>query len=313
MFKYLYRLFLSKNPDKLWIKIMVVFSTIVLIFILYKLFSKDGRGKEGFSQNEKFVLKRDMDAYDQFYVKIYDTLTLPGPRVNSEIDSIVDMTQASDKSVFLDVGSGTGHLVDKLRQRGFRSYGIDKSQAMIDQSKTIFPKANVKCCDATDSLSFERATFSHILCMNQTIYQFSDKVAFFRNCFFWLMPGGYLVLHLVDRNRFDPIVSAGKPKWFSSPQQYSDKRITDTIIDFGDFKYKAEYDFSGSNVAVFTETFTDTASSNVRQNEMTLYMDDIDDILKAALFSGFMVKGKSDMRDSAGVRDEHQYLYILER
>jgi len=295
---------------------MIVFAILILLFILYKKLNKPSLN-EGFSQNERFVLKRDSDAYDEFYVKIYDTLHLPENKVNSEMKMIVDMTQASEKSAFLDIGSGTGHLVNSLQSAGYRAYGIDKSKAMVNQSTERFPHIHSKCGDVSEPMAFEKNTFSHILCMNQTIYQFQDKVAFFRNCFYWLMPGGYLVVHLVDRDNFDTIVSAGKPSVFgtSSPQKFAQKRITDTIIDFGDFQYKSEYDFNNKNsdIAVFKETFTDKLSSNVRQNEQTLYMEDISDIIKSAQFSGFMLQGKADMRDCAGTRDEHQYIYVFER
>jgi SAM-dependent methyltransferase len=295
---------------------MIVFAVLILLFMLYKKLNKPSLN-EGFSQNERFVLKRDSDAYDEFYVKIHDTLHLPEKKVDTEMKMIVDMTQASKKSAFLDIGSGTGHLVNKLQSAGYRAYGIDKSKAMVDQAEQQFPHIHTKCGDVAEPMTFEKNTFSHVLCMNKNIYQFQDKVAFFRNCFYWLLPGGYLVVHLVDRNKFDPIVPAGKPRIFSlsSPQTYAPKRITDTIIDFGDFKYKAEYDFKNKNsdIAVFKETFTDKVTNNVRQNEQTLYMEDISDIIKSAQFSGFMLQGKSDMRDVTGTRDEHQYIYIFER
>jgi SAM-dependent methyltransferase len=316
MFKYLYHIFTSKNPNKIWIKIMIVFSILILLFILYKKLKKSAI-HEGFSQKERFVLKRDSDAYDEFYVKIYDTLNVPGPRTDYEMKTIIDMTQASPKSTFLEVGSGTGHLVNKLQKAGYQAYGIDKSKAMVEQSKEQFPHIHSKCGDVAEPMAFDKNTFSHILCMNKNIYQFQDKVAFFRNCFHWLLPGGYLIIHLVDRDNFDPIVSAGKPKIFSasSPQQYSDKRINNTIIDFGDFKYKAEYDFKNKNrdITVFKETFTDKLSSNVRQNEQTLYMEDISDIIKSVQFSGFILQGKTDMENVPVTRDKHQYLYIFER
>ena len=57
-----------------------------------------------------------------------------------------------------------------------------------------------------------------------------------------------------------------------------------------------------------TETFTDGATSHIRQNEQTLYMEDIDSIIKTAKSNGFVVQGKAELNI-----DKHQYLYVLER
>lgn len=50
---------------------------------------------------------------------------------------------------------------------------------------------------------------------------------------------------------------------------------------------------------------------NIRENENTLYMDDIETILKIAIKTGFIVHSKIDMAKYNG--DENQYLYLLER
>ena len=134
---------------------MIVFAVLILLFILYKKLNKPSLN-EGFSQNERFVLKRDSDAYDEFYVKIYDTLHLPENKVNSEMKMIVDMTQASEKSAFLDIGSGTGHLVNSLQSAGYRAYGIDKSKAMVSQSTDRFPHIHTKCGDVSEPMAFEK-------------------------------------------------------------------------------------------------------------------------------------------------------------
>ena len=42
----------------------------------------------------------------------------------------------------------------------------------------------------------------------------------------WLMPGGYLIVHLVDRESFDPILPPGNPLYVVSPQKYAKERIT---------------------------------------------------------------------------------------
>ena len=125
-----------------------------------------------------------------------------------------------------------------------------------------------------------------------------------------MKPGGYLILHLVEPSKFDATIPAGK-SYISNPQNYSKLRITDTYIDFIDFNYRSKYDFKNDNTVVVKETFTDAATNNIRQNELTLFMEHIENILKTAKMNGFVVQGKGDMKSMNG--DENQFLYILER
>jgi SAM-dependent methyltransferase len=268
---------------------------------------------EGFSQDAHFVYKEDADIYDNFYVEIYDRLMKPDILAPFFVDQIIKETIPNPSYAnFLDIGSGTGHLVNRLQSQGFRVYGIDKSETMVKKTEELFPEALIRCGDVQEPMLFEKGTFSHILCVGLTFYQFQDKVQFFKNCYYWLQPGGYLILHLVDRNRFDTIVPGGKPPLLDSPQQYAKSRITDTAINFIDFQYAASYRFSDKDkTATFKEVFTDDLTKNVRQNELVLYMDEPAATLQIAARCGFLVKGSANMKSAIG--DENQYLYTLER
>jgi SAM-dependent methyltransferase len=310
MFSNLYSLLTTKNPNKTWLRILVILLIVILGITVYKQFFYSQFGKEGFEQKDKFVLKRDENIYDIFYAEIYDKLHKPENQVDYLLDFIHSNTQSSNESVFLDVGSGTGDLVNKLKATGHYAYGIDKSKAMVDKCAEKFPENECKCENASNSLAFEKSTFSHILCTNKTIYEIENKSKFFNNCYFWMKPGGYLILHLVEPSKFDATIPAGK-SYISNPQNYSKSRITDTYIDFIDFNYRSKYDFKNDNTVVVKETFTDAATNNIRQNELTLFMEHIENILKTAKMNGFVVQGKGDMKSMNG--DENQFLYILER
>ena len=277
--------------------------------------------EEGFTQTEPFVLKRDEAVYDDFYVEVYDGITDTEKRSQGYLKKIIAMTQpAVNHSVFLDVGSGTGYVVNELKEAGFKAYGVDKSEAMVEYAHKKYPNWKTKQGDVMDAMYFEKSTFTHILCTHFTIYEFQDKKTFFQNCYFWMKPHGYLILHVVDREKFDTIAPIGKPFLLDSPQKYAEKRITDTIVEFDDFQYKSSFKFTEpkftepkmkEKVAVLNETFTDKHTKHVRQNELALHMDDIDTILAAANNAGFVLHGKADLRDSLG--DAHQYIYVLER
>jgi ubiquinone/menaquinone biosynthesis C-methylase UbiE len=235
---------------------------------------------------------------------------IPKKRSDYEAIKIIEMTEPDKKSVFLDIGSGTGDLTHALQSKGFKVFGIDKSPAMIQHANEKHSDLQIKHGDVTDPMAYESNTFTHILCMGMTIYEFNNKPEILENCYFWLKSGGYLIINVVDPDKFDTIIPGGKPALLSNPQSYAENRIKDTIIDFIDFEYKASYDFKNDKV-VLKETFTDGLTKNVRQNEFSLTMENKETILNMAVKTGFLVKGFSTMKDATG--DDHQYIYILER
>jgi len=304
------KFFLSRKNE--WL----ILAIVLLILLLIMQSNRKSIKYEGFQQSEPFTMQRGDDVYDEFYSEIYDSLYKTETRSENEAIKIVKATYPDkDQSVFLDIGCGTGCLVNALKRRGYNAIGIDKSKAMIDTGKERHADARyaIRPGDAMDPMLFERGTFSHILCMDRTVYEIKDKIAFFRNCKHWLQPGGYLILHLVDPDKFNAVVPLGQPSGVIletvEMKTPDGKRITNTSIDFVDFKYKSAYDFSQlkeQGIVVQKETFTDAASNKVRQNEHTMYMKAPPTILEDARYCGFLLNGEFVYTD-----DKAQKVYIL--
>jgi len=303
--------------NRFLLETLIILAAIVLIFIFYKSMYRKNMGLEGFQQQEKFVLKENNDVYDDFYGEIYDTLMLPEERVKYEIDMIFKSVQPSKtQSNILDIGSGTGVLVNYLNEQGYRAYGLEKSKAMMDISKSRYD-IEIKCADVEESMAYDRSLFSHIFCMNFTIYEIENKLKMMKNCYYWLQNNGYLILHLADKDKFNTIIPAGKTDVLDSIQQFGDKRITKTLIDFSDFTYKSDYINAGKDInnqqkMIHKETFTDKATQNIRQNERLLNFDTMDEIVDMALRAGFIARGFMTMENGPS-RDGYQRIYILER
>jgi len=315
MLNYIYTILSSPNPTVFYLKVLLGLTFLLVIVLSYKKAPMNVT-EEGFTQTEPFVLKRDDAIYDDFYVEVYDGITDTEKRSQAYLKKIIAMTQPTvNNSVFLDVGSGTGYVVNELKEAGFKAYGVDKSEAMVEYASKKYPNWKTKHGDVMDAMYFEKSTFTHILCTYFTVYHIEDKKTFFQNCYFWMKPHGYLILHLVDREKFDTISPIGKPFLLDSPQKYAEKRITDTIVEFDDFQYKSSYKFTEPKIedktAILNETFTDKHTKHVRQNELALHMEDIETILAAASNAGFVVHGKADFGNSLG--DAHQFIYVLER
>jgi SAM-dependent methyltransferase len=191
------------------------------------------------------------------------------------------------------------------------SIGIDKSNAMIKKAKENYPNYNFMRGDVLNALTFQRDSFTHILCLYFSIYYMKNKQLFFNNCYNWLLPGGYLVVHLVDRNKFDPILPPSNPLYLVSPQRYAKNRITTSKVSFNDFEYQANFVLNENNdTAKFVEKFTSKNGNKKRRQEHIMYMETTHYILQLAQTSGFIISGQVDLLN---VSYEYQYLYILQK
>lgn len=328
--KSIYRILTSNNPNLTFLQILILIGIVLFGIVIYKASSPPKKYRvEGFTQKQPFVLKTNEAVYDDFYIDIYDELYDTKQRGKKELVQILKTTEPTVKnSSFLDIGSGTGYIVNQLSEAGYIAYGIDKSQAMVEYSDKKYAKSEYKCGDAVDPMTFDNSSFTHILCTNFTIYSFEDKERFFRNCYFWMVPGGYLVVHLVDYDNFNIYAPRTKASMANFPSLTKKPRVTNTIADFYDYKYNASYRFpqqknsSGVNEVVFQEEFIDKTTNNVRQNEQTMYMMDIDKIVAIANKVGFVLHAKMNMKNifktnvgepANPYADENQYLYVFER
>jgi SAM-dependent methyltransferase len=287
-------------------KILIFVSLFLILVVLFK--SVNTINREGYEQNDSFLFKKETEIYDEFYADIYDYLVFNNLKNDYEIGEIKNKTVPNEKSVILDVGSGTGHHVGKLGEYGLNVIGIDNSPAMIAKAKNNYPEYNFFLGDVLNNYTFKNSQFTHILCLYFTIYYFEDKMKFFNNCMEWLIPGGVLIVHLVNREKFDPILPPGNPLYIVSPQKYSKERITKTKITFNEFVYSSNFELEPEkDLAIFHEKFKFN-NGKVRKQEHKLYMNSENDIINMAQDAGFLVQGKIDLVNSAY---EYQYLYLL--
>ena len=297
---------IAYNKCSLWCKLLMFISLLLLLVLVFKGFNKK---REGFEQRDQFLIKSGVDIYDDFYSDIYDYLVFNNLKDDYEVGYIMNSASPSSQSKILDIGCGTGHHVSSLGSKGLDVLGIDISPSMIKKAKTNFPDYKFTVGDALNNHLFESNSFTHILCMYFTIYYFKDKAQFFNNCFKWLMPGGYLIVHLVEREHFDPILPPGNPLLYISPQRYAKERITSTKVKFTDFSYSADFKLDEANdKALFVEKFKNDTNGKVRKNEHTLYMPDVQQIVDEALACGFIVESKADLLQC---QYEYQYLYVF--
>jgi SAM-dependent methyltransferase len=287
---------------------LLLFVTLFLILVIFFNSMKIPTNREGYQQNDMFLFKSGYDIYDKFYVDVYDQLVFNNIKDDYEIGEIINKTNPTSQSIILDVGSGTGHHVAKIADNNLNVIGIDISPQMIAKAKSNYPKYNFVVGDVLENSQFKYNSFTHILCLYFTIYYFENKRLYFDNCMNWLMPGGTLIVHIVDREKFDPMLPAANPLYIVSPQKYAKERITKSKITFDNFIYNADFDLDPyQNKATFHEKFKFN-DGKVRKQEHTLYMETETRILTQAQDAGFIIQGKIDLMNCAY---ENQYLYIL--
>ncbi len=296
----------SYNYSTTWAKILLFIVLLIILMTLFKTIQP--LRKEGFTQNDQFLFKSGNDIYDKFYADIYDYLVYSNMKDDYEIGEIVNKTHPTSESRILDIGCGTGHHVASLSSKGLNVVGVDISPSMIAKAKEQYPDYNFEVGNAMNGSLFRSNYFTHILCMYFTIY-YVDKPTFFRNCFNWLMPGGYLIIHLVDAENFDPILPSGNPLFLVSPQRYAKKRITSSKLKFTDFSYSSDFSYDkNTHQAKFVEKFKNDSDGKVRKNEHVMHMQPIQDILSLAQEFGFIVDKQIDLLHC---QYEYQYLYVL--
>jgi SAM-dependent methyltransferase len=204
---------------------------------------------------------------------VYDNLFLPLPRIEKHITIISNLCEEKENSIFLDIGSGTGMFVHALNEKGFQAIGVDQSKDMIAYSQKLYPSLTFIEGDVMIPMQFESNTFSHICCVDWTIYLMKDKNTLFQNIYNWLTIGGYFCLQVIDPDNFDTSRKPTKPLG-----------NIETLVEFDDFYYKSNRPKEGS----WIETFTDKKTNHVRQNERNWYMESMKSMDILAKNHGFI-------------------------
>ena len=297
----------SVNKMSVWYNLLVVLGMLFILLIIYKRYQPK---VEGFAQQEDFIIKKGTQIYDNFYADIYDDLFYKKLTNIYEVGSIINKTGPDSESLILDIGSGTGHTVAEFQGRGYNAIGVDDSQAMVELAQNEYPNYKYSQGSALNSMAYQADSFTHITCLDFTIYYMKDKRQFFDNCYRWLMPGGYLTIHLVNRDMFDPMVPAGKPFFLVSAQSVAKDRLTKSVVEFNNFSYTANFEIFPNDFAQFKEIFKDKNTGKVRQNMHEYYMPKQKTILGIAKDVGFVMLEKIDL---IKVQSEYQYLYVLQK
>lgn len=264
---------------------------------------------------KKFISKIDDDVYDNFYAKYYDRIHFDRKKNEFEIENLLKIIENKEDTKILDVGCGTGNHVYSFDSREFDIIGLDKSKAMIIKAEEKFPKCNFIQGDILNNELFDFGSFSHILCLNMTIYQIVNKDKFFENCYTLLSNEGMLIVHLVEREKFEPYVSKDNKTVLYDPNNYYKTNLKQEIVKFDENnEYISKYYLLNNNndnnkpYSMYKETFKNFNTNKVRDNEINLFIPKLEEVIKIAKRNNFKYSKRINMES---INYNNQYLYVF--
>lgn len=311
----------SIGLDTIQVVLVVILSILVANYMYLKWSMRTHSvaldGLEGFANPEgpdgDTIILGNEHLYDEFYAKIYDQIVQGDTRSDAEVGLTLAWAKTYRPETklleVLDIGAGTGGHVNRFKKAGVsKCIGLDASEAMVARARTQFPKNDYRVGEAEQIGLFAAGEFNLVTLNYFTYYYLRDPTMMFRNAFQWLQPGGCLVLHLVNRDKFDPILEAASPFQAFSVQKYSKERVTRSKVTFDKFTYEADFTLEG-DTAEFREEFQ-FKSGKVRRQTHLLRMPTMESIVTEAEQNGFVFKQFIDL---TAIGYEYQYLFCFIR
>ena len=291
---------------------MIEYLILMLILVVMYYISLWDRGREGFSDGKTDTVT---EFYDSLYADVYNTLWHSSKNVNEFEQVTIQESLLAGKQKnslkILDIACGTGFHSCFFKKLGVEYLGVDSSEAMLAQARKACPNQKFQKGDVTVATTFGQKSFSGALLLGFAIYEFNPKIIL-DNAFSWIEPGGSLLVHVVDPDKFDPLLDLASPFAAFSLQKYSYERQTKSEIYFDEYKYSGEFhkklnepDATFKELFVF---FNPTDGVKYREQTHEWNMPSIEEMVDLMKSAGFRISEKIDL---VSVGKEYQYLFLL--
>lgn len=120
-------------------------------------------------------MKQIIEYYDDYYGKnqrVFHPYFIQGMRPQEAYEAFLDFLKPQSGKRILDVGCGTGMLLNAAHERGLMSCGVDISLKAVRLSKQNSPRSPV-FKGSGEALGFKDETFDYVTCVG-TIEHFLD-------------------------------------------------------------------------------------------------------------------------------------------
>lgn len=157
-------------------------------------------------QSELEITQKSYDSFSEQYAQTW------GANWESEDKLWIDefLAKLPQNASVIDVGCGTGHILQYCAAHGHQVTGIDVSQGMLSQAKIQVPQAKLVQMPA-DSLTFSNNSFDGLI--SRYVLQHLTQVdVAFSEFYRVLKPGGYayVVIHVSNTDSLDE-------SWYTFP------------------------------------------------------------------------------------------------
>jgi SAM-dependent methyltransferase len=281
-----------------------------------------------------FELKRNNEVYDDLYASYYDKIHIDQEKYKYEIgelDYLLNNSQTkSNYFKLLDVGCGTGYQVNELQKKykNCKISGLDKSQAMIDKASLNYPKCNFFVDNILNTKNLDYNSQNIVTCMNKTFYEFNDKEqnTLLDNIYNILDPNGYFIVHLLNREKFDPFIlyNSKDDKILVDPNKYNTK-INGSIIKFdNNIEYSGNYkllkdekkvdsfnNLKNNNTAysIYKEQIKNFSTNAVRKNEIEMFIDPLNNVVQKIKNKGYDLVKRINMEP----KYNGEYIFVFKK
>ena len=328
--KFIYKAYKDFAKLPLLHKLFIILLIIIAVHLVkYKQTTYEHY--DDMTSGKRFESKIDDEVFDNFYSKYYDNIHENKERDVAQLKIIINYAKNKKFVKFLDIGCGTGYHVSVLDKMKYDVVGIDKSKTMIDAAKSKYADCNFNVGDILNNNLYDYSSFTHIICLNKTIYYIKDKDTFFDNCSLLLTSDGLLIIHLIDRDKFKPFIIYSNDKTVLYNPEKHNNAITRNLIKINsNLEYVCEYEKNDSYetnktseaneltkidnlnnpYSYYKETFQNVETNSVRKNIINLYMPTIEEILAIAKIKGFVVKDKQSLDI---IDHNNEFLFILKK
>jgi ubiquinone/menaquinone biosynthesis C-methylase UbiE len=253
---------------------------------------------EGFEAGESVLLEDPEKYYDALYASIYKVLWHSDQKLEFERISIHDISlaeKATSDIKIMDLCCGVAPHACWFKGLGVEYVGVDNSVPMIEEARKQCPSTTFQKGDVTQASLFPPKSCSHTLLLGFSAYMFPNIKSVSDNAFLWTQPGGYFVVHLVEPDKYDPLLDLASPFAAFSLQKYSYERQTKSEIFFNDFKYTGTFQKKKNEEdTVFNEvlTYYKPDKYKYREQKQKWHMPDLETMIDSIKSSGFRLQEK---------------------
>ena len=194
----------------------IVYFVVIVLFYVWMTQPKsakkliecfEGKPLSDFREDQNKIITFS-DNYDKVYIRLYNVVVNEPAVYRNDIIRIKDNTKLDGNSRVLEAGCGLGRHLEIIKEiaKGVVIEGVDKSQNMINQCRIRNPDAELLCTSLTVPEIYKKESLTHILALHDTLYHNTPKEIsnILNNFHKWLIPNGYLVVHIIDHFKLDP-------------------------------------------------------------------------------------------------------------